>query len=270
MNKLILLASVFALSACGYAAPDAGEEGVLVRKPWFFGSGGVDPNPVKTGSTIVAGSTDVIKIPVRPIAFDVQFNDLMPKDGIPLDFHTTVRMQVVNSPVLVEKWNGGAEDKDGNLSHNWFWGNIAPQYTNFVRQEVKNYDMAALAFNGAAIDAIDNKVQAKLVDFIKRNKMPVRLLSVTIGRAAPPQAILNQRTETAAQQQREQTMHAQERAEGARKAAEQARAEADNAYRSQMSLSPEQFVELKRIEMQRLACQKGTCIFGNGTPIISR
>ena len=271
MKRLIIAAACMLLSACGYAAPDAGTEGVLVRKPWFFGSGGVDMESVKTGSTIVAGSTDVMYIPVSPLPFEIEFKDMMPSNGIPLDFHTTIRLQVNNAPLLVRDWNGGATGDDGRLNHSWFWGNIAPQFTNLVRSEVKNYDMGALAFNGAAIDEIDRKVFAQLSDFIKKNKIPVTLLSVTIGRATPPQAILDQRTETAAQQQREQTMVAQQKAEEARQGAEAARANADNAYNREMGLSPGQFVDLKRIEMQREACGKGsTCIFGNATPIVGK
>ena len=41
--------SVVVLSACSTVQPDAGHEAVLVRKPLIFGSGGVDPTPVKTG-----------------------------------------------------------------------------------------------------------------------------------------------------------------------------------------------------------------------------
>lgn len=269
MKKGLIVAAL-ALSACGYAAPDAGEQAVLVRKPWFFGSGGVDPTPVSTGSKIVASSTDTVMVPVTPQAFEIAFDNLMPNNGIPLDFHTVVRVQVTDAPALVKDWNGGAKNEKGDPSFSWFWDNINPQYSNLVRQEVKNFDMASLAFTGAAIDQIDQRVGAKLAAFIKQNKMPVKLLSVTVGRATPPQEILDQRTETAAQQQREQTMVAQQKAEEARKGAELARAEADNAYRAQMQLSPEQFVELKRIEMQRDACKDSTCIFGNGTPIISR
>ena len=40
---------------------------------------------------------------------------------------------------------------------------------------------------------------------------------------------------------------------------------ADNV---EMKLTPGQFVDLKRIEMQREACSKGTCIFGNATPVV--
>lgn len=268
MRKIIVSLCALSLAGCGYVSPDAGQQAVLVRKPWFFGDGGVDPVPVATGSKVVASSTDAVYVPVTPIAFDIGFDNLMPSNGIPLDFHTTVRMQVTDAPALVRDWNGGATNDKGEPANAWFWSNIHPQYANMVRQEVKNYDMSSLAFNGAAIDAIDAKVSAQLASFISKNKMPVRLLSVTIGRATPPQEILNQRTETAAQQQRELTMVAQQKAEQARKGAELARAEADNAYRMQMQLSPEQYVQLKAIEMQRSACRNGTCIFGNVTPMI--
>lgn len=46
--------------------------------------------------------------------------------------------------------------------------------------------------------------------------------------------------------------------------AEQSRADADNAYRESMHLSPEQFIQLKAIEMQRAVCGeqgKAGCTF---------
>lgn len=269
MKKLITIMAFTALAGCSYAAPDAGEQAVLVRKPWFFGDGGVDMTPVSTGSKVVASSTDVVTVSVTPTAFDVPFDNLMPKDGIPLDFHTTVRLQVTDAPKLVKDWNGAARNEKGEESYYWFWGSINPVYSNLVRQEVKNYTMSQLAFEGAAIDQVDARVSAKLERFIRSSKMPVRLLSVTVGRATPPQEILDQRTETAAEQQRKLTMDAKTQAEMARKASELARAEADNAYRVEMQWSPEQYIETKRIEMLKQACSQGTCIFGGGTPIIN-
>jgi hypothetical protein len=267
MKKCILVAAL-ALSACGYAAPDAGQQAVLVRKPWFFGSGGVDMTPIATGSKIVASSTDAIMVSVTPTSFDIPFENLTPSNTIPLDFHTTVRMQVTNAPVLVRDWNGAAKDKDGNESYYWFWGSIAPVYNNLVRQAVKKYDMNQLV-TGNGVELVEAEVSNNLNDFIRKNKMPVRLLSVTMGKPGIPEEILRQKTETVAQTQRIQTELAKQKAEETRKGAELARAEADNAYRTAMGQSSEQYVELKRIEMLREACSRGTCIFGGGTPIIN-
>lgn len=270
MRKFLLIASALPLAACGYVAPDAGQEAVLIKQPWFFGSGGVVDEPVHTGSTVVASSTKAVMVSTTPTAFEVQFDNLMPSNSIPLDFHTVVRMQVVDTVELVRNWNGAAVNDKGEESYYWFYGTIQPIYVNLVRNEVKKYDMNQLALTGQAVDAVEQAVTTKLNAYIKQNKMPVKLLSITMGRAGLPEAIMAQKTETAAQQQRILTMEAQKQAEDSRKAAEQSRAEADNAYRSQMSLTPEQFVELKRIEMQRTACQRGTCIFGNGTALVSR
>jgi hypothetical protein len=53
-------------------------------------------------------------------------------------------------------------------------------------------------------------------------------------------------------------------AEDQRMAAEQSRANADNAYREAMHLSPEQFIQLETIKMQSIVCGplgKATCTF---------
>ena len=82
-----------------------------------------------------------------------------------------------------------------------------------------------------------------------------------IGRANPPDAIKNQRIEMAAQEQRIQTEIQIKNAETQRKSAEEARAAADNAYRQAIGLSPEQYVQLKRIEMELKVCGDGKCTF---------
>ena len=269
MKKLILIATMM-LAGCGYASVDAGEEGVLVYRPWFFGHGGIDSTPITTGSTVVASSTEVHNIPITPLAFNINFDDIMPNNGIPLDFQTTVRLQITDSVAIVRDWNGAHKNAEGVLDHLWFHANVSQEYGKIVRAAVRRHDLNSLAMTGTAVEAVDQEVNRNLAAYLRRIRLPVRLLGVTVGRAHPPQAILNQRTETAAQEQRQQTEAAGEAAEITRRRREQARAEADNAYRMQMGMSPEQFVELERIKMQQQACARGTCIFGNATPIVGR
>lgn len=54
--KRIILACCICVvtTGCSYTSVDAGEEAVLIYKPYFFGHGGVDPTPVKTGATWTA------------------------------------------------------------------------------------------------------------------------------------------------------------------------------------------------------------------------
>jgi hypothetical protein len=98
---------------------------------------------------------------------------------------------------------------------------------------------------------------------------------MTVGKANPPDAIKNQRIETATQEQRIQTEKQTKLAEDQRQQAEQSRANADNAYREAMHLSPEQFIQLEMIKMQRDVCGgngKGNCTFiqnGSAVPTLS-
>lgn len=270
---LLLTATALSLAACGYASPDAGQEGVAIAKPWFFGSGGVRPDPIATGSSIVAASTDVVMVDMTPQAFEVQFDNLMPSNRIPVDFHTVVRVQVVDSVDLVKNWRGAMtrttrndEEVPADL---WFWGSIQPIYVNLVREEVKRYDMNALVV-GNGVAEIEAAVTNKLNNYLRVNKMPVRLLSVTMGKANIPESILNQTTATANQEQRKLTMDATAAAETARINAERQRAMADNAYRVDVGRSPEQELEFQRIKMLGEACQTNTCVFGNPPLMMTR
>jgi hypothetical protein len=98
----------------------------------------------------------------------------------------------------------------------------------------------------------------------------MKLLDVNLGRANPPDAIKHQRIDTATQEQRINTEKQRKLADDQRKLAEESRAAADNAYRLAMQLSPEQFLQLERIKMQRDVCATSKCVFvaGNATPMV--
>ena len=143
-----------------------------------------------------------------------------------------------------------------------------------VRQAVRKRGMNETAISTTALDAIDAEIRDSLIEFIKDKGLPVKLNTMTVGRANPPDAIKHQRIDTAAQEQRIQTEKQTKLAEDQRKMAEQSRADADNAYREAMHLSPEQFIQLESIKMQKEACGKdgkASCTFiqnGGATPVI--
>ena len=60
---------------CHSYAPNAGHEIVLIQKPIFFGHGGVDPNPVRTGRTYAAISTDGVDVNMQPQKFETELID---------------------------------------------------------------------------------------------------------------------------------------------------------------------------------------------------
>ena len=264
-----VFAAIAALSACSTVQPDAGHEAVLVRKPLIFGSGGVDPTPVKTGLKYVAFTTTGVDVNMQPRRIDAEFNDLMTSDGVPIDFHAVISLQIVDSVKLVRDFGAdvGQEGVPG------FWTrNLDQPFRTAVRDSVKAHGMNEMAIQATAAEAVDKVVTDHLLAIVKETGVPVKILDVSLGRANPPDAILHQRVETAAQEQRINTERQKKLAEDQRKAAEESRAAADQAYNQKMGLNTEQYVALQAIQMQRDVCAKGTCtfIFGaNATPLLN-
>lgn len=255
MKSWMILVLPIVLMGCHSITPDAGEEAVLVRKPWIFGHGGVDSDPVKTGRRYAALSTNAIIVDVRPVQYKAHAEDLMSLDGVPLDFDCVIRLKVTDSVKLIEKFGV-----------NWYPMNIESEFMNRLRQAVRKHGMNEVAINTKAIEDIDAEVSEAMISHVAAAGIPVELIQVTVGRANPPDSIKDQRIATATQQQRQLTEHERKLAEDVRKAAEESRAAADNAYREALHLSPEQFLQMETINMQKDVCAKGNCTFVAGVP----
>lgn len=266
MKKLlgILLISL-SFGACGYARAGAGEEIVLIRKPWFFGHGGVASEPVRAGSKLIAWSTAEQTVDVQPLTYIQHFNDMFTSDGVPLEFNVATKLQVTDSVQMAEKFGVWTYSVgSGGIAPGWpgwYGNNLFKPIENFVRQAVRKHGLNETAINPVAIDTIDAEVYAAIDKEIARINIPAKLLGFTVGKATPPDAVKNQRIATAEQQQRKLTEDQRKLAEDARLAAETSRARADNAYRGDLGLSPEQFIQLEKIHMERDVCTKGGCTF---------
>lgn len=254
---LLVLAVLVAWIGIRSYAPDAGHEFVLIQKRWFFGHGGVYPEPVKTGRTYTAITTSGIDVYMQPQKLDVEMPDTMTSDGVPITFHAIMIVQVTDSVALIR-----------DFGPQWYENNLEEQFKTMVRQAVRKRGMNETAISTTALDAIDSEIRDSLEAFIKDKRLPIRLVTMTIGRANPPDAIKNQRIETATQEQRVNTEKQRKLAEDQRMAAETSRANADNAYRESMHLSPEQFIQLEAIKMQREVCgHQGACTFIQGSAV---
>jgi regulator of protease activity HflC (stomatin/prohibitin superfamily) len=261
--KHVAIAAVLAVmtTGCSTYSPDAGHEIVLVAKPWFFGHGGVEDAPVGTGRSYAAITTEGVDVYMQPQKHEVEMDDTMTSDGVPISFHAIVVLQVIDSVSLIK-----------NFGPSWYDNNISEPFKTMVRQAVRKRGMNETAISTTALDAIDAEIRDSLVAFIKEKELPVKLVTMTVGRANPPDAIKNQRIETAAQEQRVQTEKQVKLAEDQRALAEASRAAADNAYRQAIGLSPEQFIQLRQIEMMHDVCSKTNCTFiqnGGAVPTLA-
>ena len=248
------------LTGCSQYAPNAGHEVVLIEKPWFFGHGGVDPEPIKTGLTFTAFTTSGVDVYMQPQKLETELPDTMTSDGVPITFHAIMVVQVSDAVSLIK-----------NFGPDWYANNMEEPFKTMVRQAVRKRGMNETAISTSALDSIDTEIRDSLTKFIVDKGLPIKLVTMTVGKANPPDSVKNQRIETATQEQRIQTEKQKKLAEDQRMLAEQSRAGADNAYRLAMSLSPEQFIHLKMIEMQQAVCGQGkadcTFIQNGATPV---
>lgn len=246
MKKLLLFSLAFSaltLSSCHSVSPDADEEAVLIYKPWFFGHGGVDEEPVKTGLTWCLLSTHSETFKITPQRYDIEFDDIMSNDNTPLDYATYITLQIEpgKSPILMK-----------NYGVDWFKNNVEAVYRNFVREEISKYSPFDLMSNREVCSEIDNSVKTKLENHFKNlssnREFPVICREVITGRAKPNDKQLAEMNNTAAAIQAKQTQERNKEMQEAREKAETARAQADKAYMREMNLTPDQFITLKIVE----------------------
>jgi len=243
MKKIILASILLAvLTSCYRVKPNADQESVLVYKPWFFGHGGVEASPISTGATWCAATTDHYEFTITPVTMTEEFKNMITADNNPVSFDVYLKLQIQkgNSPILYQKFG-----------LNWYQNNLQAAFRTMVRDKASAYKM----FDLSSKREISSKLETDLFDgistYAKTLKIPVNMLGVSIGAVTPPDEVLAETKNTAAQNQGILTQTARANAELARKQAEINKAIADKAYQSQMGMSVEQYLHLRQLEIEK-------------------
>lgn len=245
------------LQGCTVVTVEAGEEAVLVKKPYIFGHGGTENGVVEAGRSIVALSTSKYYYSILPITTKERFNDLATKDGTPVDFDLYVTTQIKK---------GGAVKIHKEFGSNWYNTNVKPKVRSAVRNEVRKHTLQDLRMNPESTISIQDTVKVMLSGLINKLDLPVISKNISLGKAIPPKEVLQETARTASQKQREKTQVARAKAEMARADAEQKKALADKAYTDEFKMTTKQF--LKNKELDIIAEKENvTVIFGNTTPV---
>lgn len=237
--KVLLMSGL--LASCGYVMPDADEEAVLIMKPWFFGHGGVSDNPVSAGATLRVWTTSSETFKIVPIQYKEVFTDLMSLDNVPVDFDVFSRLQIKKgeTPKLLK-----------GFGKDWYHNNVSKKLRELTRELAKGYPVFKLTTDPEATKRINKEVLKLLRVYVEDKKLPVKVLSVQIGKVNPPVEVLKQTSLTAAQKQRFKTETQRARAELARKEAEENRALADRSYQIKFGLTVREYLSLKALEIQ--------------------
>ena len=233
------------LSGCTTVAPEAGEEGVKVHKPWFFGTGGIDMTPVETGLEYTWLSTDHVIVNMLPRAYDEDLDDATSNDNTLLDFNTQIQLQVKDnkSPVLIK-----------NYGVDWYNSVIKEVYRNTVRGYISKYGPFDLMSNREVLDSINLFVKNDIQNYIsllssKQGELPIDVVNVVVGRAIPNERQKAEMDATAAATQAKRTEESRREMLVAREAAERQRAIADKAYQEELGLTTDQFIQLRAWEI---------------------
>lgn len=250
MNKLILIFLMFAtLAGCSRATIEGGEEAVFTYQPVFpFSQDGVDSEPASAGATWKVWTTKVNKYNIKPERHKERFVDLTASDNVAIDFdvYMTLQIQQGKTPVLHEK--SGVE---------WYKNKISDKFRGVVRNEARTKTSIDLRTNEKVITETQDAVASLMAEYISAIELPVNVVRVNIGKVIPPEEVLAEAAQTAAQKQRKQTQEQRKLAEDARAAAETAAALADKAYASEFKMTTDQFLRNKELDIMAVAAGKG-------------
>lgn len=252
MKKILtfIFVAAMALMNTGCLSPsgvDAGEEGVFIYKPWVFGHGGVDSEPLRTGLAWTVWSTSVERYNIKPVKYTESFIDLTATDNVAIDFNSYLTLQVIEgmTPVLHEKF--------GKL---WYVNNVKDFYRTVVRNEGRMHSSIGLRTKPEIIGSAQDKIHADIAKYIKSIDLPVLVVKAVIGKVIPPDEVLAEAERTAAQKQREQTQVARAKAELSRAQAEANKALADKAFSSEFRMTTKQFLRNKELDIIEMAVQR--------------
>jgi hypothetical protein len=181
-------------------------------------------------------------VDVRPRQYSEDFG-IVSTENTSVSFNVYLIAEVIagRSPELIERFGP-----------NWYASNIKEAFRTIVREEVQKYPLFTLTTLSGTRTALQETVAQRLrVQVFDKLQLPVRLVRVVVGSVMPPQAAIEQAVQSVVQEQRRITMKAFQLAEEAREGAERQRGLADRAYREQIGLDGPEFVDLRRVEVQR-------------------
>lgn len=245
---LVLFIVLSATSGCTLSTVDAGEEGVMTKQPYIFGTGGVVDKPIISGAVWTALSTVVDRYNVKPVKYKEHFIDLTASDNVAIDFdmYLTLKIQKGKTPLLHEE-----------SGKSWYNNKIKDTFRAYVRNEARSKSSINLRTDQKTILMVQDAVKVMMISYIDSIKLPVSVVKVNIGKVVPPEEVLKEAAKTAAQKQRKQTEEQRMLAELARAAAEKAAALADKSYSDEFSMTTAQFLKNKELDIMAIAVDKG-------------
>lgn len=249
MKKFYLILTVLFMSlsftSCDLCTVDGGEEGVFIKKPWFFGDGGVDHQALTNGSEWKVVSTDYVVYSIINTKYTEVFDDTATNETTTVDMnaHLFLRITPGKSPILHE-----------NYGMNWYDNNIKEIFRKYVKDFASRYDMITLVSQREIYDEIEPIIEQQMIDHINRlsetKDLPIEVVDVIVDKAMPNEGVREELNNTAIYMQQRNTQVMKQEMEIARRETEHLRALADKEYQITMGFTPQQFIMLRGLELE--------------------
>ena len=234
--------------SCTRIKPDGDEIAVVIKKPFFFGHGGIDSHIVDSGLAWGAITTSGIYMKKVPFQLTEHFDDLITFDNQPVDFDAYIELQIIKekAPELIS-----------SFGEEWYANKIQKVFRGFIRDYAKSQKMFSLTTDANTLLTMQKIVFEKTFDHIQKEAIPVKVIRVSFSKVSPPKEVLDATIKTAAEIQRRKTEHERGLTEKVRAKTEKEKAKADNAYRNTLGLNSSQYLEFLALENERLAIESG-------------
>lgn len=274
MKKIFMIfmavITAFTMTSCDLCTVDGGEEGVFIKKPWFFGEEGVDSQALTSGSEWKVWSTDYVVYSVINTKYTETFDDIATNEATPVDMdaHIFLRIKSGKTPILHE-----------NYGPNWYENNIKNMFSKYIKDFVSRYDMITLVSSREIYDEIEPVIAQQMRDYIAQlsltKELPIEVVNVVVDKAKPNDGVREELNNTAIYMQQRNTQVMKQEMEIARRETERLRALADKEYQNTMGFSPSQFIQLRALELenQKIEMIKNKSnvnvdvMLGNSTPM---
>lgn len=242
---LVALFATFSLTSCDICTVDGTEEGVFIKKPWFFGEGGVDPEALTNGSEWKVWSTDYVVYSVINTKYTENFDDVATNETTPVDMdaHIFLRITPGKSPILHK-----------NYGQDWYENNIKDMFRKYIKDFVSRYDMITLVSSREIYDEIEPVIMEQMRTYIatlsQTKELPIEVVNVVVDKAMPNEGVREELNNTAIYMQQRNTQVMKQEMEVARRETERLRALADKEYQNTMGFTPQQFIMLRALELE--------------------
>jgi hypothetical protein len=239
-----IFASVMMLASCSLCGVDGTTEGVFIKKPLFFGSGGVDMTALTEGSEWKVFSTDFIEYKKIPVKYTEIFDDVFCNDNTPMDLSAHLTLQLIEgkSPTL-----------HVNYGPDWYNSVVKETFRKIVRNFISTYDMYTLTSDREVYDLIEVDISEKLelyfAEISETKEFPIKIINVVVDKAKPNMSVMEELNKTATMAQAKLTEIKRQEVEDERKITEHKRAMADKEYRITFGMTPSEYIQMRTLEV---------------------